>query len=113
MILEKNSICKIYKRTFKDISIEDTNTFINICENGEIVNINGLNIPVFFSSNEVFELKQANLDLPQSNILIFYCKKRDLNIKGLSKLILNNMPYNIMDISKVGEMYKITIGKIE
>lgn len=113
MILEENSICDIYKRTFDDIRIEDTNTFINICENGEMVNINGSKIPVSFSSDEVYELKQANLDLPQSKILIFYCKQRDLNIRGLSKLILNNIPYNIMDISTVGKMYKITIGKTE
>lgn len=113
MILEKSLISDIYDRTFKDIRISDTETFINIEENGEMVNINGINIPVCFSSDEVYELKQANLDLPQSKILIFYCKQADLNIRGLSKIILNGIPYNILDISSVGKLYKITIGKTE
>lgn len=99
--------------TFKEIQQKDTATFINIKESGEMVNINGINIPVSFSSNEVYELKQANLDLPQSKILIFYCKQTDLNTRGLSKIILNGIPYNILDISSVGKLYKITIGKTE
>lgn len=95
---------------FKQITKNDLECFFNIDEFAEEVDFNGVKLKVVFNNEGMEEINKYDLDMIHDDQILLYCKKQDLNIRGLSKVRMNKKMYNIISIIELGEIYKILLG---